>query len=77
MLAIDQLKRARKGACKAIANAKIQQITNDRLLEVAKEEKKRRGRKKAKDYGYGGVIGIEALKAKEQEERDRQFLLAL
>jgi hypothetical protein len=34
---------------------------NDRLLEVAKEEKKGGKRKKGKNCGYGRVMGIEVI----------------
>jgi len=70
------LKKARKGACKALASAEIQQVTNDRLLEVAKTEKQKQGRKKGKDYGSGRVIGIEVIEQREQEARDNAFLRA-
>jgi hypothetical protein len=47
---------------------------NDRLLQVAKEEKQKRSRKKGKNCGYGRVMGIEVIEEREQEAGDRQFL---
>jgi hypothetical protein len=70
------LKKARKGACKALASAEIQQVTNDRLLVVAKTEKKKGARTKGKDCGYGRVMGIEVIEQMEQEARDKAFLKA-
>jgi len=71
ILTLDQLKKLQKGACKAITVAETQQITNERLLEVAKEEKNRNKRKKGKDYRIGRVIGIEVLEQRDKEARDR------
>ena len=73
---LDQLKKVRKGAYKALTAAEIQRVTNNRLLEVAKEEKKRKSRKKGKDCGYGRVMGIEVLQQREQEQKEREFLNA-
>ena len=73
---MGQLKKLQKGAYKAIANAETQRITNDRLLEVAKEEKKRGKRKKGKNCGFGRVMGIEVIEQREEEARERAFLKA-
>jgi hypothetical protein len=58
---LDQLKKLRKGTCKAIASAETHRITNNRLLKVAKEEKKKGKRKKGKNCSFGRVMGIEVL----------------
>jgi hypothetical protein len=63
-----------KGTCKALASTEIQQVTNDRLLVVAKTEKKKGARTKGKDCSYGRVIGIEIIGQIEQEVRDKAFL---
>jgi hypothetical protein len=58
---LDQLKKLQKGACKALATAETNRITNNRLLEVAREEKQKGKRKKGKDCGFGRVMGVEVL----------------
>jgi hypothetical protein len=73
---VDELKKARKGACKALADSNIQRVTNDRLLEVAKEQKRRGTRKRAENCSNGRVIGIEAIEEREQKARDNAFLKA-
>jgi septum formation inhibitor MinC len=73
---VDELKKAQKGACKALADSQTQRVTNDRLLEVAKEQKRRGARKRAEDCSSGRVIGIEAIEKREQKARDSAFLKA-
>jgi hypothetical protein len=52
-----------------ITNAETHCITNNWLLEVAKEEKK-----KGKNCSFGRVIGIEVLEQRDKEARDRAIL---
>jgi len=73
---IDKLKKAQKGACKAIANAETQRVTNDRLLEVAKEQKRKGSRKKGTGCSVGRVMGIEIIEEREQKTREAAFLKA-
>ena len=47
---------------------------NDRLLEVAKEQKRKGSRKKGKDCGIGRVIGIKVIEEREEKAREATFL---
>jgi DDE superfamily endonuclease len=77
-LALSQLQKLQKGACKAIASAETHRITNDRLLEVAKAENKRGKRNKGnrKDCNYGRVMGIEVIEQRRQFAKEKEFLKA-
>jgi len=68
---LDQLKKLQKGTCKALATAETNRITNNRLLEVAREEKQKGKRKKGKDCGFGRVMGVEVLEQRNKEAIDR------
>jgi hypothetical protein len=49
---------------------------NDRLLEVAKEQKRKGSRKKRMDCSAGRVIGIEVIEEREQKAREVAFVKA-
>jgi hypothetical protein len=69
--ALDQLKKLQKGIYKALATAETNRITNNWLLEVAREEKRNGKRKKGKGCGFGRVMGIEVLEQRNKEAIDR------
>ena len=59
-----QIQKLRKGACKAIADRTVQQLTNAELIAAAKQQRKRHNRIH-ENYSYARVMDLEVVKERE------------
>jgi hypothetical protein len=61
----EHIRKLAKGACKAIANIKIQQSTNAELLEAVAQNT-RRGKRTAEHYRIAQVMNLDIVQEREQ-----------